>query len=144
MGFEALAEKYGIPERPVEQATPVTPPILEPEHNGQDRPLTWRDSTPVRELSEFVAKHKSMGILIMQSDGEPVIHFEPGLASPSAGAAAKRRWEVGCKAVDLLLAAEVDLVVMIEEGMIRLPPAKSRFFQASNPQGSIKGFDFRG
>lgn len=139
MSFAALADRYGM-ELPMRQEEPdellpeeipqpdqgAEPPAELPETPLQPEPrfYCWQDSEAVLVLSTFVARHKSLGLQICQADGVPVLEFKPGLVSPSLGAAAERRWNIGLEAADLLLDAAPDLFEMIETGLITLPPAK--------------------
>jgi hypothetical protein len=136
MSFAALADRYGmdLPEHhPDQEESPRTHHGAEPhgEAPGELPPSLlgyrfdcWQDSLPVCDLSEYIARHKSLGLQVCQSKGVPVIEFEPGLAAPSLGAAATRRWNIGMQAADLLLDAASDLIEMLETGVITLPPAK--------------------
>jgi hypothetical protein len=126
MSFEILAGKYGsrgcakdaqLEEVPV--ATPaddVAPVEPMPE-------ITWRDSEKVVELSEYVKRNKSMGIRICMIDDTPGIRFDPPLARPEAGDAARRRWEISARAEELYHVAFEDLTCLIEMGLMTLPEA---------------------
>jgi hypothetical protein len=132
MSFAALADRYGID--PVERhPSPKDHPqtVHEAESAAELPPSLrgyqfdcWQDSLPVCDLSEYIARHKSLGIQVCRSGDVPVLEFEPGLAAPSLGAAAERRWKIGMQAADLLLDAAPDLIEMLETGVITLPPAK--------------------
>jgi hypothetical protein len=85
--------------------------------------ITWRDSEKVVELSEYVKRNKSMGIRVCMIDGTPGIRFDPPLARPEAGDAARRRWEISSRAEELYHVAFEDLTALIEMGLMTLPEA---------------------
>jgi hypothetical protein len=56
-------------------------------------------------------------------DDTPGIRFDPPLARPEAGDAARRRWGVAARAEELYHAAFEDLTVLLEMGLMTLPEA---------------------
>jgi len=75
----------------------------------------WRDSETVVALHEFLKAHKDLGFRIVELDGCPTMHFEPGLVP-----AEKERWQRARQALQLLIDAKPDLDVLRSRGLITL------------------------
>ena len=78
MSLAALREVYN----PLAPKPELKPPLQ-----------NWKDSVPVILLSEYLRINKHQGIRLCQSafDGEPCLHFNPGLQPKKNN---PERWEV--------------------------------------------------
>ena len=79
---------------------------------------SWKDSTPVVLLSEYLKRYPDNGIKLYQREGELVLRFEPGLERKDIGS---ERWQIASNAVRLFTDAAADLIHLMTNGLIDIP-----------------------
>jgi len=79
---------------------------------------SWKDSTPVIRLSEYLKKYKDQGIYLYQRDGKPYLYFDPGLDRNDMKS---ERWKIAQNTITLLIDAAHDLMFLIDNGLIDVP-----------------------
>jgi hypothetical protein len=128
MSLEKLREKYDpliakVEDRPPLESQsgainsgsrlPAAPKVEE-----RIRLQSWKDSTPVVHLSEYLKQHKDQGIkLYRKYDGRPYLYFEPGLCRTDMKTGC---WQIAADAVRLLEDAADDLKYLIANNLINI------------------------
>jgi len=79
---------------------------------------SWKESTPVILLSEYLKMKKECGIRLCDDNGVPAICFRPGL---KAGDIGSERWKVAENVCGLFADAVPDLMELMASGRIELP-----------------------
>lgn len=118
MGLDKLKDVYNPmfkKETPIEALATALATILDPPALN-----SWKDSSSVILLSEYLKQCKQYGIQLYASDRCPALHFSPGLTAADVKGKTERG-RASYNALDLLLAAAMDLRYLMAEGLIDLP-----------------------
>jgi len=84
---------------------------------------SWKDSAPVVRLSEYLKKHKDLGIYLYQRNNRPYLFFDPGLTGQDRQT---ERWQIAFNTTLLFFEAADDLEYLIAKGLISIAAQPDR------------------
>ena len=92
---------------------------------------SWKDSAPVRKLSDYIRANRHHGIYLVLRNGHPALDYRPALRQGNS-----ERWDACLAAEVLLFDATDDLMKLIDRQAIRLPESFTGPSRKVDPHGS--------